>query len=82
MPEPLKVSVDDLASTAMNGRWVEIEGVVRSGEVMPGDSRLWLTVEVPGGEVTALIRGQKSVMVGLLVNSSCPASGSLQFQIQ
>ena len=66
MPPALRVSIDDLASTSMNGLWVEIEGVVRSSQVVPGDGRLRLTVEVPGGEVIALIHGQSDVIEGLL----------------
>src|SRR5579864_3701006 len=55
MPAPRRVSIEQLASTRMDGQWVEVEGMVRSAQVLASDGRLRFIVEVPGGHVAVYV---------------------------
>jgi len=50
-----RVSIEQMATGGLDGHWVEVEGIVRSGQVVANDGRLRLQVEVPGGRVVAYI---------------------------
>jgi diguanylate cyclase (GGDEF)-like protein len=52
-PVPARPSMDSLMSGKEDGHWVEVEGVVRSGEVRKG--RLMLKVSIIGGSLSTVL---------------------------
>ena len=66
MPTAKRVSFEEMASTTVDSRWVEVEGLVRSAEVPPNDCCLRLSLEVPGGRVVVRVLGQPAVPAGLV----------------
>jgi len=66
MPPAKRVTFEEMASTSVDARWVEIEGLVRSAEVPPNDCCLRLNLEVPGGRVVVRVLGQPTVPAGLV----------------
>ncbi len=55
LPVPRRVSFEQMASTAEDARWVEIEGVVRSAQPDPGRPAQVLNVSVAGGRIRAIL---------------------------
>ena len=66
LPKARRVSIEEMASTRIDSEWVEVEGIVRSAEQIPGDRRLHLTVEVPGGRVIVHIAKHQGMTQGLV----------------
>jgi PAS domain-containing protein len=54
-----------MASTIVDSKWLELEGIVRSAEQFPGDSRLHIVLEVPGGRVMVHLAKHRGVTAGL-----------------
>jgi signal transduction histidine kinase len=61
MPAAKRVTFEEMASTSVDARWVEIEGLVRSAEIPPNDCCLQFIVEVPEGRVVVRVNGQPTV---------------------
>ena len=61
MPAAKRVTFEEMASTGVDARWVEVEGIVRSAELPTNDSRLQAVVEVPGGRVIVHILGVEGI---------------------
>src|SRR5579864_7292217 len=40
LPKARRTSIEEMASTRVDSKWVEVEGIVRSAEQIPGDNRL------------------------------------------
>ena len=53
LPTPRRVSLERMLSTAEDGQWVEIDGIVRRAEI--DNRQLGLDIAVAGGRVQALI---------------------------
>jgi len=66
MPKPRRTSIEEMVSTSIDSQWVEVEGIVRSAEQVPGDSRLHMAVEVPGGRVMVHLAKHRGVTEGLV----------------
>jgi signal transduction histidine kinase len=66
MPRARRVTFEEMASTSVDAQWVEVEGIVRSAEVLPNDCCLRLNVELPGGRVLVRVYGQPTIPVGLV----------------
>jgi signal transduction histidine kinase/ActR/RegA family two-component response regulator len=66
MPLAKRVTFEEMASTSVDARWVEVEGIVRSAEVPPNDGRLRMVVEVPGGRIVVRIPDHKGIPPGLV----------------
>jgi signal transduction histidine kinase/ActR/RegA family two-component response regulator len=86
MPPARPVTLQEMASTSVDARWVEVEGIVRSAEVPQNDTRLRLVVEVPGGRVVVRIPGQAAIQPGLVdsrvrINGACGAIFNQKNQI-
>lgn len=66
LPVVRPVSFEDMVSTAEDGRWVEVEGIVRSA-VFPSDGRpIRLSVAITGGRIVGHLAGQVEVPAGLV----------------
>jgi len=61
MPAAKRVTFEEMASTSVDARWVEIEGLVRSAEIPPNDCCLQFIVEVPEGRIVVRVSGQPTV---------------------
>jgi signal transduction histidine kinase len=61
MPAAKRVTFEEMASTSVDARWVEIEGLVRSAEIPPNDCCLQFIVEVPEGRIVVRVNGQPTV---------------------
>jgi signal transduction histidine kinase/CheY-like chemotaxis protein len=77
-PEPKHVTFEQMASMAFDSQRVELEGVVRSAEVLDKGAHLRLIVEMPGGHVTARIMNDTGLGPGLVdshvrIRASCGA---------
>jgi signal transduction histidine kinase/PleD family two-component response regulator len=66
LPRPRQVTFEQMASTAEDGKWVEVEGVVQSAWVPPDGRPLRLNIAVTGGSLTAHVSDQFSVPAGLV----------------
>ena len=66
LPAPRPVSFEDMVSTAEDGRWVEVEGIVRSAVFPPNGRPLRLGISVTGGHIVGHIAGQVEVPAGLV----------------
>jgi signal transduction histidine kinase/CheY-like chemotaxis protein/PAS domain-containing protein len=66
MPKARRVSIEEMASTTVDSRWVEIEGVVRSADISPQDHRLRWILEVAGGRVVVTIAEHAGIPQGLV----------------
>ena len=66
MPPAKRVTFEEMASTRVDARWVEVEGIVRAAEVTTNNCCLLLNVEVPGGRVVVRVFGQPTIPVGLV----------------
>src|SRR5207302_10926537 len=63
---PTRRSSDLMASTAEDGKWIEVEGIVQSAWVPPDGRPLRLNIAVTGGSLTAHVSDQFSVPAGLV----------------
>ena len=86
MPPAKRVTFEEMASTSVDARWVEIEGLVRSAEVPPNDCCLRLNLEVPGGRVVVRVLGQPTVPAGLVdsyvrIHGACGAMFTAKNQL-
>ncbi|HYL93225.1 MAG TPA: ATP-binding protein, partial [Alphaproteobacteria bacterium] len=66
LPRAKRVTFEEMASTSVDARWVEVEGIVRSAEVAPNEGSLRLMLVVPGGRVVVSIPSQPVVPRGLV----------------
>jgi hypothetical protein len=66
LPAPRRVSFEQLASTSEDGRWQEVEGVVRSAHVESARHLLRLRIAVTGGRITVSVPDQNSVPAGIV----------------
>ena len=78
MPKPQKAVLEEMASTRLDSQWVEVEGIVRSAEVMPDHRPLQFEVEVMGGRVTGYASGLTEIPPGFVdsrvrINGVCGA---------
>src|SRR5258708_20614095 len=86
MPAAKRVTFEEMASTGVDARWVEVEGIVRSAELPTNDSRLQAVVEVPGGRVILHILGVEGIPPGLVdsrvrIHGACGAIFNQKNQI-
>ena len=86
IPPAKRVTFEEMASTSVDARWVEAEGIVRSAELPPNDSRLQAVVEVPGGRVVVHIQGNEGIPPGLVdsrvrIHGACGAIFNQKNQI-
>src|SRR6266567_695331 len=58
LPTPRRVTFEQMASTAEDGKWVEVEGIVQSAWVPPDGRPLRLNIAVTGGSLTAHVADQ------------------------
>jgi signal transduction histidine kinase/CheY-like chemotaxis protein/PAS domain-containing protein len=65
LPKAQRASIEEMASTIVDSKWLELEGIVRSAEQFPGDSRLHIVLEVPGGRVMVHLAKHRGVTAGL-----------------
>jgi signal transduction histidine kinase len=66
MPPAKRVTFEEMASTTVDARWVEVEGIVRAAEVTANNCCLLLNLEVPGGRVVVRVSGQSTIPAGLV----------------
>jgi signal transduction histidine kinase/ActR/RegA family two-component response regulator len=66
MPKPQRVSLEDMASTRLDSQWVEVEGIVRSAQVVPDHKPLQFVLEVMGGRIIAYLPDLTEVPAGLV----------------
>jgi signal transduction histidine kinase/ActR/RegA family two-component response regulator len=78
MPKPQKGTLEEMASTRLDSQWVEVEGIVRSAELVPDHKPLRFVVEVMGGRIIGYIPGLTEVPAGFVdsrvrINGVCGA---------
>jgi signal transduction histidine kinase/CheY-like chemotaxis protein/PAS domain-containing protein len=66
LPKAQQASIEEMASTRVDSKWLELEGIVRSAEQIPGDRRLHMALEVPGGRVMVHLAKHRGVTAGLV----------------
>jgi hypothetical protein len=66
LPRAQRASMEEMASTSIDSKRVEVEGIVRSAEQIPGDNRLHLALDVPGGRVMVHLAKHRGVTEGLV----------------
>ena len=86
LPPPKRVTFEEMASTTVDARRVQIEGIVRSAEVPANDPTLRLVLEMPGGRVLVRVPNQNTVPPGLvdsrvLIYGVCGATFNQRSQI-
>jgi signal transduction histidine kinase len=90
MPKPRRVSFEQMASTAVDSWWVEVEGIVRQAEYLHRTSTeqvLWMALAVPGGRIDVSIPWHGGpVPAGLVdarirVDGACGAEFSAKDQL-
>jgi len=86
MPRAKRVTFEEMASTSVDARWVEVEGIVRAAEATANNCCLLLNVEVPGGHVVVRVQGQATIPVGLVdsyirIHGACGAVFTLKNQL-
>jgi diguanylate cyclase (GGDEF)-like protein len=65
MPKAQRVSMDQLDSTTVDSEWVELEGVVRSAQIIK-DGRVRFILQIPGGQVAGYIPEHGGIPQGLV----------------
>ena len=65
-PKARRTSIEEMASTRIDSKWLEVEGIVRSAEQVPGDRRLHMALDVPGGRVVVHVAKNRGVTAGLV----------------
>ena len=86
LPPAKQVTFEEMASTSVDARRVQIEGIVRSAEVYALDSSLRVILEVPGGRVLVRVPRQTALPAGLVdsrvrVQGVCGATFNQKSQI-
>jgi signal transduction histidine kinase len=90
IPKPLHVSFEQMASTAVDSWWVEVEGIVRQAEYLhrtANERVLWMALAVPGGRIDVAIPWKGApVPAGLVdarvrVDGACGAEFSAKDQL-
>jgi signal transduction histidine kinase len=79
IPEPLRVSFDQMASTAVDSWWVEVEGIVRQAEYLHRTATelvLWMALAVPGGRIDVSIPWQGGPLPPGLVDARVRIDGA------
>jgi PAS domain S-box-containing protein len=66
LPKARRASIEEMSSTSVDSKWLELEGIMRSAEQVPGDSRLHMALEVPGGRVVVHLAKHRGVTEGLV----------------
>ncbi len=66
MPKARRTSIEEMVSTSIDSQWVEVEGIVRSAEQIPGDNRLHMALELPGGRVMVHLAKHRGLTEGLV----------------
>ncbi len=67
LPAPQHPTFEEIASTAFDAHWIEVEGTVRTAEIVSfSDTRLHLVVAVAGGRLVVEVPTQSSVPPGLV----------------
>jgi len=66
LPRAQRASIEEMASTSVDSKWLELDGIVRSAEQVPGDGRLHIALEVPGGRVVVHLAKHRGVTEGLV----------------
>ncbi len=74
LPEPKRVSLERMLSTAEDSQWVETQGVVR--QVRLSDGLLTLDVAVAGGRLKAVIPGMRAPAPNELVDAEVRIRGA------
>ncbi len=74
MPAPKKATLEEMASTRLDSKWVEIEGIVRSAQLQPNNRPLQFELEMLGGRVVGYIPNLTQVPAGF-VDSRVRISG-------
>jgi len=65
LPKARRVSMDELASGSVDSEWVELEGVVRSVQIVK-DGRARFILQIPGGRVAGYIPERGGIPLGLV----------------
>ncbi|MGA2436228.1 MAG: hypothetical protein ABSG25_13205, partial [Bryobacteraceae bacterium] len=87
MPEPMRPSFEQMASTMEDSRWVEVEGIVRSvGLEEGGGGRLRFNLTISGGQILAQTPDFVSIPIELVdakvrIQGVCGASFNARRQI-
>ena len=86
MPEPKRVTFEQMASTGVDSQRVEVEGLVRSAERLDKSAHLRLVVQTPGGRVIARVISGDNLGAGLVdsrvrIRGSCGALFNKKNQI-
>jgi signal transduction histidine kinase len=79
LPQPRKVSFEQMASTMEDAEWVEVEGIVRQAEYLHRNSRekqLWMAVAIPGGTIDVQIPWDGSPVPSGLVDGRVRLRGA------
>jgi len=66
LPQARRASYEQMASTRLDSQWLEVEGIVRTAQQFPDDSRLHLALEVPGGRVIVHLAKHHGMTAGLV----------------
>jgi signal transduction histidine kinase len=86
LPKARRASIEEMASTSVDSKWLEVEGIVRSAEQIPGDNRLHMALEVPGGRVMVHLAKHRGVTDGLVdsrvrLRGACGAIFNKEYQL-
>ena len=86
MPRARRVTFEEMASTGVDAKQVEVEGIVRSAEVSPIDAHLRMALQVSGGRIVVSVPHQQAVPAGLVdsrivVRGVCGATFNQKNQI-
>ncbi|HEY7302485.1 MAG TPA: ATP-binding protein [Bryobacteraceae bacterium] len=79
LPQPRKVSFEQMASTLEDSEWVEVEGIVRQAEYLHRTVReklLWMAVAIPGGTIDVQIPWDGSPVPSGLVDGRVRLRGA------
>ena len=79
LPEPRRVSFEQMASTVVDSEWVEVEGIVRQEEFLhriPTERQLWMDVALPGGTIDVQIPWDGSPVPSGLVDGRVQLHGT------
>ncbi len=75
LPQPERPAFEDLISGESDSSWVEVTGIVRSGQI--GRGRLRLNVKVPGGSLIAVLNSYPLDWNRSFIDSKVSLSGAV-----
>ncbi len=78
LPEPRRVSYEQMASTSEDSRWVEVQGVIRQMEYFhrsPTEKTLWMDVAMSGDDIDVQIPWDGSPVPGGLIDAQVRIRG-------